>query len=293
MLRIVIGGFCCRKARSLLSTPALQTIHNQYWRCLGSSMRSILLLFGLMVWASLCACNKTREIADQVKTVGNSSVLVNHSLLSLPLHTMLPGTRKNYEALLFARERLFLRPGGKNDTIGSADVYQLVSFKNFQFRFNNRPWSASQTSIQTYHGIVPGKSNFLQTRWEKSHGSDLVYIPKVLEVEASQDIMNKPYRKSPLRKLHFSWEPDLQNTAEQLIVSVQIRKELISNDFLYWRSFLVPDNGYFEIDSLLKPYSNCFVMLQFERFQLNMLERKSGLLLETNSNKHFSFFVSE
>lgn len=251
------------------------------------------LLFCFLMAGLLQACSKDKEFMEQAKAVGNGSAFVDHSLLYFPLHTMLPGTRKNYEALLFARERLFLRPDGENDTIGSADVYQLVSFKNFQFRFNNRPWSANRTSFQTYHGIVPGKKNFLQTRWEKSHTSDLVYIPKVLEVEASQDLSNKPYKKSPLRKLHFSWEPDLQNTAEQLIVSVQIRKELLSTDFLYWRSFLIPDNGYFEIDSMLHPFPNCFVVLNFERFHLSMLDPKSGLLLETNATTHFSFFVSE
>lgn len=250
------------------------------------------LLFWLLVVGLLQACSKDNAFMEQAKAVGSGSAFVSHSLLYFPLHTMLPGTRKNYEALLFARERLFLRPFGENDTIGSADVYQLVTFKNFQFRFNNRPWSANQSSFQTYHGIVPGKSNFLQTRWEKGSTSDAVYIPKVLKVEASEDILNKPYKKSPFKKLHFSWEPDLQNTAEQLIVSVQIRKEVISNDFLYWQSFLVHDDGYFEIDSILNPYQNCFVVLNFERFQLRMLDLTSGLIMETNSTAHFSFFVS-
>lgn len=245
----------------------------------------------LLVLGTLSACTKKNEFVDQAKAIGNGSALVNHSLLYFPIHTMLPGTRKNHEALLYARERLFLRPFGANDTIGSADVYQLVTFKNFQFRLNNAPWSTNQSSFQSYAGIVPGKANYLQTRWERGSTSNAVYIPKVLKVEASQDLMNKPYKKSPFKKLHFTWEPDLQNTAEQLIVSIQIRKELISNDFLHWKSFLVHDDGYFEIDSILNPYQNCFVVLNFERFHVRMLDLKSGLIMETNSTAHFSFFV--
>lgn len=251
------------------------------------------LLFYFLLAGLLQACSKDKEFMEQAKAVGNGSAFVNHSLLYFPLHTMLPGTRKHYEALLFARERLFLRPNGENDTIGSADVYQLVSFKKFQFRFNNRPWSANQSSFQTYHGIVPGKSNFLQTRWEKSSTSNAVYIPKVLEVEASQDILNKPYKKSPLRKLNFTWEPDLQNTAEQLITSIEIRKDLFSGPSLYFSTFLIPDNGFFELDSFLTPYQNCFVSLNLRRFQFKLLDGRSGLILETGSHKNFTFYISE
>lgn len=230
---------------------------------------------------------------EQAKAVGNGSAFYNHMLLDIPLNNMRPGTRKNYEALIFAREVLHLRPWGTNDTFGIASAYTLMSIKNFQFRLNNRPWSDYQSAIQLYDGIVPGKNNFLQTRWEKSHTSNLVYIPKVLEVEASQDLSKKPYRKSPFRKLNFTWEPDLQNTAEQLITSIEIRKDLFSGPSLYFSTFLIPDNGFFELDSFLTPYQNCFVSLNLRRFQFKLLDGRSGLILETGSHKNFTFYISE
>lgn len=251
------------------------------------------LLFCFLLAGLLQACNKDNAFMEQAKAVGSGSAFHNHLLHDIPLHTMLPGTRKNYEALILAREVLHLRPWGADDTIGYTSAYKLMSFTNFQFRLNNSPWSDYRSPIQLYHGIVPGKANYLQTRWEKGTTSNVVFIPKVLEVEASQDLMNKPYKKSPFHKLHFTWEPDPQNTAEQLIISIEIRKDIFFGPSLHFSTFLIPDNGVFELDSLLTPYQNCFVSLNFRRFHLKLLDNRSGLILETDSHKNFTFFISE
>lgn len=206
---------------------------------------------------------------------------------------MQPGTRANFDQLLLAREQLELRPFGKNDTLGFTDVTKPETFKGFQLKLNAGNWSTITENRYThYYGVVAGNVNQLQTRWKQGFTSNLVYIPKILKITPPQSLNKATLKRSHFRSLNFTWEPDFRNRAEQLIVEVQVRERFSDPIPVLQKVYLHSDNGIFQLDSFVAPYNDCYVILNFRRFSLHLLDRKSGLLLEAGSFERFSFWIT-
>lgn len=240
------------------------------------------------------SCQKENIFREQLSGAASGVVFVYHVLHTIPLQTMQPGTRANYDQLLLAREQLGLWPFGKNDTLGFTDVIKPESLQGFQLKLNTSNWSPiSENRYPYYFGVVAGNVNQLQTRWKQGFTSHLVYIPKILKITPPNNLKKALLKKSPFQPMNFTWEPDFRNQAEQLIVDIHIQKSFFTDSTLLRKIYLHPDNGIFQLDSLVAPYNECYVHLTLRRFSLHLLDRKSGLLLEASSAESFGFWVTK
>lgn len=253
----------------------------RYWKLSGLSLA--LLLLG-------SACGK-EKLENRLESQQESFYKIWHPLDHVPTASMSPATLAYFRKTWLARSKMSMRyESSVHNGSWNSMLYQFqANQENYDLKFsinNGRtlqltnpdgPWLGF-----THAGLPSGQNaHICFILDDREVGTYFGRIPKRLEMEPTYGKMPPNAPRESNTQLWYRWEPDLFYKPRQLLMELHF--QYANGSGLPLQFYLIPDNGFFNITSILDTTSVDRLKVTFRRFEGDLIDPQMGFLFEFES----------